>query len=78
MKGRLKQRQQDILKMLITSTVPLIYRYAEEKLGKSERTIRYDINELKRYAGPAAFRSNTRQKQVSISDRAEDPVFAAV
>lgn len=51
MKGRLKQRQQDILKMLITSTVPLNIDTLKEKLGKSERTIRYDINELKEVCG---------------------------
>ena len=51
MKGRLKQRQQDILKMLITSTVPLNIETLKEKLGKSERTIRYDINELKEVCG---------------------------
>jgi len=47
MKEILKPRQVEILKHLMTSSVPLDIEFFKEKLLKSERTIRYDIQELK-------------------------------
>ena len=47
MKDALKPRQAEILKYLMTSSSPLDIEFFKEKLLKSERTIRYDIQELK-------------------------------
>ncbi len=47
MKRKIKQRQIDILKLLVTSTSPIEVEALINKFGKSERTIRYDIRELK-------------------------------
>lgn len=47
MNAGMKSRQKEILKYLITSAVPLDFNYFEDKFQKSERTIRYDLNELK-------------------------------
>lgn len=44
----LKARQREILKKLMTSGIPLEVKFFEEEFQKSERTIRYDINLLKR------------------------------
>lgn len=47
MAEHLKLRQRDILKRLMTSGIPLEVAFFKEEFQKSERTIRYDINELK-------------------------------
>lgn len=47
-----KPRQMEILKMLLMSGTPLEIDYLKEKLQKSERTIRYDIQELKSLCAP--------------------------
>lgn len=47
MSEKLKARQMEILKYLMTSSSPLEITFFTEKFHKSERTIRYDINELK-------------------------------
>ena len=43
----LKIRQREILKHLMTSGVPMDINFFKEKFQKSERTIRYDLNEIK-------------------------------
>lgn len=43
----LKVRQREILRDLMTSGVPLDIQYFKDKFGRSERTIRYDLNDLK-------------------------------
>ncbi len=47
MRELLKPRQAKILKYLMTSSIPLDIEFFKEKLQKGERTIRYDIKELK-------------------------------
>ena len=47
-----KARQLEILKYLVTSTVPLEISFFEDKFQKSSRTIRYDINELRTLCEP--------------------------
>lgn len=47
MSEKLKARQLEMLKYLVTSTSPLDIGFFEEKFHKSPRTIRYDMNELK-------------------------------
>ena len=47
MKESLKARQAEILKCLITSSAPLDIAFFQEKFHKGERTIRYDIGQLK-------------------------------
>ncbi len=48
MKDTPKPRQIEIFRLLMTSGVPLDINLLKEKLQKSERTIRYDIQDLKR------------------------------
>ena len=48
MKDTPKLRQIEIFRLLMTSGVPLDINLLKEKLQKSERTIRYDIQDLKR------------------------------
>lgn len=48
MKTILKARQAEILKCLIVSGAPLDVEYFKEKFDKGDRTIRYDIQELKK------------------------------
>ncbi len=48
MNEKMKPRQHEILKFLATSSVPLDVAFFQNEFDKSERTIRYDINELKR------------------------------
>ena len=48
MKDTPKPRQIEIFRLLMTSGVPLNINLLKEKLQKSERTIRYDIQDLKR------------------------------
>lgn len=43
----LKARQAEILKYLLTASTPLNIEYFKEKLGRQERTIRYDIGQLR-------------------------------
>ena len=47
MKEILKARQAEILKCLITSSTPLDIAFFQDKFHKGERTIRYDIGQLK-------------------------------
>ena len=46
MKDTPKPRQIEIFRLLMTSGVPLDINLLKEKLQKSERTIRYDIQDL--------------------------------
>ncbi len=48
MNGKLKPRQYEILKILVTSSAPLDITFFRDELKKSERTVWYDINELKK------------------------------
>ncbi len=48
MNEKMKPRQYEILKFLATSSIPLDIAFFQNEFEKSERTIRYDINELKR------------------------------
>lgn len=43
----LKARQAEILKYLLTASTPLSIEYFKEKLGRQDRTIRYDIGQLR-------------------------------
>lgn len=52
MSEKIKARQLEILKYLVTSTIPLEIGFFEEKFQKSSRTIRYDINELRTLCEP--------------------------
>lgn len=47
MKPTLKARQAEILKYLVTASNPLNIDFFKEKLGKQDRTIRYDMGQLK-------------------------------
>lgn len=47
----MKPRQYEILKFLVTSSAPLDIVFFQNEFKKSERTIRYDMNELKRICG---------------------------
>ena len=47
MRETLKARQAEILKCLITSSTPLDIAFFQGKFHKGERTIRYDIGQLK-------------------------------
>lgn len=51
MKEILKARQAEILKCLITSSTPLDIGFFMEKFHKGERTVRYDIGQLKELCG---------------------------
>lgn len=51
MKEILKARQAEILKCLITSSTPLEIGFFMEKFHKGERTVRYDIGQLKEMCG---------------------------
>lgn len=47
MKKNLKPRQAEILRYLMTSSQPLDIAFFKEKISRGERTIRYDLQELK-------------------------------
>ena len=47
-----KPRQMEILRLLLMSGMPLDIESLKGKLQKSERTIRYDIQELKDLCAP--------------------------
>ena len=47
-----KPRQMEILRLLLMSGTPLDIEFLKGKLQKSERTIRYDIQELKDLCAP--------------------------
>lgn len=47
MSERIKPRQREILKYLMSSGVPRDVKFFEDRFQRSERTIRYDLNELK-------------------------------
>lgn len=47
-----KPRQMEILRLLLMSGMPLDIEFLKGKLQKSERTIRYDIQELKNLCAP--------------------------
>ncbi|MCI8374380.1 MAG: PRD domain-containing protein [Lachnospiraceae bacterium] len=51
MKEVLKARQAEILKCMITASTPLDLDYFKERFEKQERTIRYDIGNLKELCG---------------------------
>lgn len=63
MKEVLKERQADMLKYLITASAPLDLDFFKEKFEKQDRTIRYDLGELKELCARHGIEISYQMKQ---------------
>lgn len=62
MKIQLKARQQELLKILISSGVPLDIEALVQRFNKSERTLRYDLNAIKDELAPYGIEIRNKSK----------------